>query len=112
MGKFSFLRWHLAPNLPTLDIPVPRDLSMDIEPILSDSFAYAQEALVGKWTRWAIFILLALPFSLIQFIFDPKKISDGMKMNWTAVPWGQIAGLVILGILLSFFLSGYMVRIY
>jgi hypothetical protein len=85
---------------------------MDIEPILSDSFAYAQEALVGKWTRWAIFILLALPFSLIRFVFDPQKISDGMKMNWAAIPWGQIAGLVILGILLSFFISGYMVRIY
>jgi hypothetical protein len=85
---------------------------MDIEPILSDSFAYAREALVGKWTRWAIFILLALPFPLIRFVFDPQKISDGVKMNWAAVPWGQIAGLVILGILLSFFISGYMVRIY
>jgi hypothetical protein len=85
---------------------------MDIEPLLSDSFAYAQEALVGKWTRWAIFILLALPFSLIQFVFDPEKIGDGMKMNWGAVPWGQVAVLALLGILLSFFLSGYMVRIY
>jgi hypothetical protein len=85
---------------------------MDIEPILSDSFAYAQEALVGKWARWAIFILLALPFSLIQFVFDPKKISDGMMMNWSAVPWGQIAILVVVGMLFSVFLSGYMVRIY
>jgi hypothetical protein len=85
---------------------------MDIEPILSDSFAYAQEALVGKWARWAIFILLALPFSLIQFVFDPKKISDGMMMNWSAVPWGQIALLVVVGMLFSVFLSGYMVRIY
>jgi hypothetical protein len=85
---------------------------MDIEPLLSDSFAYAQEALVGKWTRWAIFILLALPISLIQFVFDPKKISDGGKFNWEAIPWGQIAFLALLGILLSFFLSGYMVRIY
>jgi hypothetical protein len=85
---------------------------MDIEPLLSDAFAYAQEALVGKWTRWAIFILLALPFALVQFVFDPKKIADGAKFNWEAVPWGQVALLILLGIIFSFFLSGYMVRIY
>lgn len=85
---------------------------MDNEAIIRDSFEYAQEALVGKWTRWAIFIILALPFSLIRFVFDPEKIADGMKMNWHAVPWGQIAVLAFLGILFSFFLSGYSVRIY
>lgn len=85
---------------------------MNIEAIVSDSFTYSQEALVGKWTRWMIFILLALPFSLVQFIFDPKTISTGTKMNWDAVPWGQIAVLFGIGILLSFFLSGYCVRIY
>lgn len=85
---------------------------MDIEPLLSDSFAYAQEGLVGKWARWAIFILLALPFSLVQFVFDPGKISAGTMMNWQAVPWGQVAVLFFLGIIFSFFISGYMVRIY
>ena len=34
---------------------------MDIEASISDSFGYAKEALVGKWERWAIFILLSLP---------------------------------------------------
>ncbi len=85
---------------------------MDIEALLLDSFAYAQEALVGKWVRWATFIILALPFSLVQFVFDPKTISTGTKMNWDAVPWGQVAILFGIGILLSFFLSGYTVRIY
>lgn len=59
---------------------------MDIEELLKDSFSYAQEALVGKWTRWAIFVILALPFTLIRFVFDPKKISDVMKMDWSAIP--------------------------
>lgn len=85
---------------------------MDIGALLSDSFTYAQEALVGKWTRWAIFILFALPFSLIQFTFDPKKIISGTTMNWSAVPWGQVAALAALGFILSFFISGYTVRIY
>jgi len=91
---------------------ISRDLAMDIGIVLSDSFAYAQEALVGKWARWAIFILLALPVSLIQFVFDPKKIMTGTSINWAAIPWGQIALLVIAGVLLSFFISGYSVRIY
>lgn len=85
---------------------------MDIGAILSDSFTYAQEALVGKWTRWAIFILFALPFSLIQFTFDPKTIMTGTTMNWGAIPWGRIALLAGLGFILSFFISGYIVRIY
>jgi hypothetical protein len=85
---------------------------MDSEVLLKDSFAYAQGALVGKWIRWAIFVILALPFSLIQFVVDPKKISDGMKMDWDAIPWGRIVILFFLGIVLSFFISGYVVRIY
>ncbi len=85
---------------------------MDIGALLTDSFSYAQEALVGKWTRWAIFILFALPFSLIQFLFDPKTIMTGTSMNWGAIPWGRIALLAGLGLILSFFLSGYAVRIY
>jgi hypothetical protein len=85
---------------------------MDIGALLSDSFTYAQEALVEKWTRWAIFILFALPFSLIRFTFDPKTIMTGARMNWGAIPWGQIAVLAGLGFILSFFISGYAVRIY
>ena len=85
---------------------------MDIGVLLSDSFTYAQEALVGKWTRWAIFILFALPASLIQFTFDPKTIMTGTAMNWGAIPWGRIALVAGLGFILSFFISGYVVRIY
>jgi hypothetical protein len=85
---------------------------MDLGALLTDSFTYAQEALVGKWTRWAIFILFALPVSLIQFVFDPKKIMKGTTINWGAIPWGQIAILVALGFILSFFIYGYIVRIY
>ena len=85
---------------------------MDIGAMFTDSFSYAQETLTGKWTRWAIFVLFALPFSLIQFVFDPKKFSAGAKPDFSAIPWGQIAILVGLGFILSFFLSGYIVRIY
>jgi hypothetical protein len=36
----------------------------------------------------------------------------GNAMNWGAIPWGQIAVLAGLGCILSFFISGYTVRIY
>ena len=36
----------------------------------------------------------------------------GTTINWGAIPWGQIAVLAALGFILSFFLSGYTVRIY
>lgn len=88
---------------------------MDIGALLTESVNYSKEALVGKWTRWAIFILFALPFSLIQFVFDPQvltKYMTGTNVNWAAIPWGQIAILFGIGFILSFFLSGYIVRIY
>lgn len=85
---------------------------MDIGALFSDSFTYAQEALVGKYPRWAIFVLFALPFSLIQFTFDPRTIITGTGINWDAIPWAQIAILAGLGFILSFFISGYIVRIY
>jgi hypothetical protein len=43
---------------------------VDIGALFSDSLTYAKEALVGKWTRWGIFILFALPFFLHQLTFD------------------------------------------
>ena len=85
---------------------------MDIVSILSDSLAYAQEALIDKWVKWAIFIILAIPMSLIQFVINPKTIMTGSTVNWAAIPWAQIAVLSALGFFLSFFISGYIVRIY
>jgi hypothetical protein len=85
---------------------------MEIGELLTESVTYAKEALIGKWTRWAIFVLFALPFSLVQFVFDPKKFTTPTGIDWSAVPWGQVAVLAGIGFILSFFLSGYTVRIY
>lgn len=87
---------------------------MDNTAIVIDSFEYAKEALVGKWFRWITFIILALPLTLIQFVFDPEKLVNKTTgtFNWELVPWDQFMILVILGILLGFFLAGYTVRIF
>ncbi len=86
---------------------------MDFSAVLSESVTYSREALMGKWRRWATFIVFALPASLIQFIINPKTIvaSTG-GINWSALPWGQIAILFGVGFLLSFFITGYIVRVY
>jgi Protein of unknown function (DUF4013) len=89
-----------------------KHLSMEYEAVISDSMDYAREALFGKWVRWLIFVILSLPMALVQFVFDPEKIMAGGTFHWEQINWGELAILVILGIILSFFLSGYLVRIY
>jgi hypothetical protein len=85
---------------------------MDIRALLLNSITYARETLAGKWSRWLIFIVFAIPASLIRFVFDPKKIMTGTRMDWSTIPWGQVVALIGIGLLLSFFITGYIVRIY
>jgi|WetSurMetagenome_2_1015567.scaffolds.fasta_scaffold139440_2 hypothetical protein len=87
---------------------------MDYGAMLSESFEYAKEALLGKWVRWILFIILGLPFALVKFTIDPNIIVD--KATGTFHPelihWDQLLILIGAGILLGFFIAGYMVRIY
>ena len=87
---------------------------MDTGVLLSESVAYTREAFEGKWARWLIFVILNLPMALFQFVFDPQKIIDQetAAVHWELIHWDQIAVIVALSILFSFFLSGYLVRVY
>ncbi len=85
---------------------------MEIENIFRDAVEYTRDAFMGHWVRWLIFIVLGLPFTLIQFFFDPSKIVTGTTVHWELIPWGIIAALAALGIFTSFFVSGYLVRVY
>ncbi|PKL65503.1 MAG: hypothetical protein CVV32_03320 [Methanomicrobiales archaeon HGW-Methanomicrobiales-3] len=85
---------------------------MDHSAAVSASIDYTKEAFIGKWTRWIIFVILGLPMALLPFVFDANTIPVSENFSWDQVPWGQVAALVIAGILLSFILSGYIVRIY
>ena len=82
--------------------------------MLTDSFEYAKEALLGKWVRWMIFIILGLPLALVQFTFDPEKLVDKTTgaFHTELIHWDQLAVLIIAGILLGFITAGYMVRVY
>ena len=85
---------------------------MDYKEILTGSAGYAKEALWGRWARWLVFVVCSLPMALVPFVFDPKKIFTGTAVHWELVPWGEVAALVLAGILLSFVVGGYLVRVY
>jgi hypothetical protein len=85
---------------------------MDYGAIISESIDYTREALFGRWVRWLIFIVCTLPFALFPFVFDMKKIIVGSTLHWELVAWDQVAAILIAGFLLSFIVSGYLVRIY
>jgi hypothetical protein len=85
---------------------------MEIGEILSDSFAYTKEAFVGQWVRWLIFILLGLPIALISILYNKEMMMTGTKTSMENFPWAPIIALVVIGILLGLFASGYVVRIY
>jgi hypothetical protein len=85
---------------------------MDFEKLINDAIGYTRDTFAGHWGKWLIFVLLGLPFSLVRFVFDPEKIITGAAIHWELIPWGSIAALVMAGILASFFIAGYTVRIY
>jgi hypothetical protein len=85
---------------------------MEIGEILSDSLEYTKEAFVGKWVRWLIFIILGLPIALISILYNKEMMMTGTKTSMENFPWVQIIALVVIGILLGLFASGYVVRIY
>jgi len=87
---------------------------MDYGEIISESIEYSRDALAGNRATWLIFIICSLPMALIQFLFDPEKLVDKTTaaFHWEIIPWPQVIGLCVAGFLLSFILSGYIVRVY
>ena len=85
---------------------------MDYGTLVSDSIGYTKAALAGNWVTWLIFILCSLPIALCKFVVDPKTIFTGTTIHWNLIPWPQLIALFIAGLLLSFIVSGYIVRVY
>ena len=85
---------------------------MNFEAILNDSVNFTRDTLLGEWTRWIILILLGLPGALLPFVLGINNMTAKSNFSWESVHWDQVAALVVLMLLASFFLSGYIVRIY
>jgi hypothetical protein len=84
---------------------------MNFSRVFSESVAFTRATLMGKWTRWLILILFALPWLVLSFVMDVTKIMYGTTVRWDLVPWGQVVPLVGIGIVCSFLFSGYTVRL-
>lgn len=77
--------------------------------ISSSVIKFTKETFFGKSFRYILFILFGLPFPLLQII---NKIDiQGLLLHGETIPWVQVFPLICIGIVLSFFLSGYSVRI-
>jgi len=75
---------------------------MDYGALVSDAVRYSKAALIGKPLTWLVFIVCALPFALINFLYDPKTlVSATGEFRWETLPLTQIALLCIVGLLLS-----------
>jgi len=85
---------------------------MDYGAIVSDAAGYTKAALIGNPVTWLVFVICSLPFALFKFVCDPKTIFTGTRVHWELIPWTPIILLCLAGILLSFVISGYIVRVY
>lgn len=83
---------------------------MDYGEIIKDSIGYSRNALIRNWKNWLVFILCSLPFALMMLLLDPEKIQTADY--WIYFPWAQFIGLLLAGFILSFFTSGYIVRVF
>jgi hypothetical protein len=84
---------------------------MNLERIFSESIQFTRAALVDAWQRWLIYVLLGLPWLIVNYLVDARSLIDGTAIRWELVPWGKVALLVPVAVVLSFFISGYIVRI-
>jgi len=85
---------------------------MNFEAILNDSVNFTRDTLLGNPVRWLIFVLLGLPGGLLPFALGIRDMADKTAFHWELVHWDRVAALVVLMLLASFLLSGYIVRIY
>jgi hypothetical protein len=85
---------------------------MNFEVLLDDSVNFTRDTLLGERTRWIIMILLGLPGALLPLVLGINAMTAKTSIAWESVHWDQVAALLVLMFLASFFLSGYIVRIY
>ena len=84
---------------------------MTFSSFLSETFAFTRNTLIGKWSRWLIFLLLSLPALALSLIVTSKTVVDGTVIHWDAIPWPEVIPLAGAAVVCSFFVSGYTVRL-
>ena len=84
---------------------------MDIGHFLRESAAFTRATLIGRWSRWLILVLLALPWLALSSLAGSLNLVEGTRIHWILMPWGEAGGLILAGLLCYFLISGYVVRL-
>lgn len=84
---------------------------MDVDRYLIGSAAFTRALLAGRPTRWLIFVLLGLPWTILVSLLASLHVYDGTTVHWALIPWTELAVLIAAGSLCNLFLWGYIVRL-
>lgn len=85
-------------------------IDLEFGKVIGDSFTYAKEGLVGHWVKWIVLIILGL-LPVIPLVFGIVfAIVTGLAAPEMLIP--IIGIMIILAIILTLPLFGYVVRIY
>ena len=84
---------------------------MDVRHYLVESAAFTRATLTGRWSRWLILVLLALPWLALSSLAGSLDLIEGTRIRWTLMPWGEAGGIILAGLLCYFLISGYVVRL-
>jgi hypothetical protein len=75
---------------------------MDVSRFVVESAAFTRETLLGKPSRWLIFILLGLPWMALSSRAESWKILEGTTIHWNLIPWQEAGLLIGAGVLCNF----------
>jgi hypothetical protein len=84
---------------------------MNVGQFVVESAAFTRATLLGKPSRWLIFILLGIPWMILLSRAESQKIIEGSTVHWSQIPWGEAGLLIAAGFLCNFLISGYIVRL-
>ncbi|MDD1687440.1 DUF4013 domain-containing protein [Methanoregula sp.] len=84
---------------------------MDLSHFIRESAAFTRETLTGRWSRWLILVLLALPWLALSSLAGSLNLIESNRIHWALMPWGEAGLLIALGLLCYFLISGYVVRL-
>jgi hypothetical protein len=76
-----------------------------------ESAAFTRATLLGKPSRWLIFILLGLPWMAFLSLAESRRILDGTTIHWNLIPWQEAGLLIGAGVVCNLLVSGWVVRL-
>lgn len=84
---------------------------MDIGYYLRESAAFTKATLWDRPSRWLVFIVLGLPWSILLALAESSRIVEGMTVHWSLVPWREAGLLILAGAVCNLLVVGWIVRL-